>query len=39
MGNHVARFLVVIMLFAFCLLPVLIDAFTRGRVDWHWATP
>jgi len=36
MGNHVARFLVVIMLFAFCLLPVLIDAFTRGRVDWHW---
>jgi hypothetical protein len=37
MGNHVARFLVVIMLFAFCLLPVLIDAFVRGRVDsWHW---
>jgi len=35
-GNHVARVLVVVMVFGFCLLPVLIDAFTRGRVDWHW---
>lgn len=36
-GNHVARVLVVVMLFAFCVLPLLFDAFARGRVGtWHW---
>ncbi|MBL8728113.1 MAG: hypothetical protein JNM25_06765 [Planctomycetes bacterium] len=35
-GNHLARFLLPLLLLAFLLAPMLIDVFTRGGVDgWH----
>jgi hypothetical protein len=35
-GNHLARFLLPLVLLAFLLVPMLIDVFTRGSVDgWH----
>lgn len=35
-GNHLGRFLVPFVLFLFCIVPVLIDAFVQGGVRrWH----
>ncbi len=35
-GNHLARFLLPLVLLAFVLVPLLVDVFVRGHVDnWH----
>jgi hypothetical protein len=35
-GNHAGRFLLPVLLFLFCVVPLLIDVFARGRANrWH----
>lgn len=35
-GNHLARFAIPVLVFLFCIVPVLVDVFVRGGVrEWH----